>query len=80
MHSSLLALPMYCQRVVQSKEQHLPGRSQVHLEGQWWAADVGFGSQVPRQPVPLQAAESDAAPGRSGSWRPPDAAVYPPDV
>jgi arylamine N-acetyltransferase len=50
------------------------GCSQVNLEGQWWAADVGFGSQVPRQPVPLQAAGSDAAPRQSGTWRPPDAA------
>lgn len=36
--------------------------SQVNLEDKWWAADVGFGSQVPRQPVPLQAEQSDAAP------------------
>ena len=49
--------------------------AQVNLEGQWWAADVGFGSQVPRQPVPLRATESDAAPRQTGSWRPPDAGL-----
>ena len=56
------------------------GCSQVNLDGQWWAADVGFGSQVPREPVPLQSVESDAAPGHSGTWQPHDAAnVMPPN-
>jgi arylamine N-acetyltransferase len=46
-----------------------PGHTaQVHLEGQWWAADVGFGSQVPRQPVPLKTADHESAPEQSGMY------------